>query len=188
MAGAVFLIAQVPELAVGPTTANDLQSFYQKRGKIERATYHSKPAQVVMTEAELNAFLESMQFERAKGGGIKVVPTSLAMNLEEGQATVTILGEIKVTDTVSKRILISYTGRPVVGGGTFTFEPLAGAIGKLPLPQLFLEKTGYIEGHFANVFRNMQSEQAVLGRLTSIVVESDQLILDYQPGTPDAAD
>ena len=171
----------MPRWTPTQTAPRDRDSFSRKRGTLETAVNAHKPVAVSLTSAELNAPLDLSQLEETQGGGIKVQPVSLQIDLEDGHFTAHVIGKIKVGSSWEKVLSLAYTAMPVLEAHKLTFRPVSAQFGKLPLPQWFLEHTSFVQDYFAQLFRNFKAEEELLQSLTSITLEPGNALLEYKP-------
>jgi hypothetical protein len=181
---AVYLAWQVPAIRPIRTTGADLAAADAKRFELQQLANHPGPRTIVITEAELNAFIDSLEFEKAEGK-LTLAPTDLQIEFGHGVVTVIFLGRLDVGPW-QKPIFLSYTGIPTIENESFTFKPVAGAIGALPVHPWLLQTTGLFNRYFGRVFARLDREKQLLDKLSSIRVERQRVVLQYQPRGPDA--
>lgn len=183
---ALYLAAQVPTVRPISTTSADLVGADRKRFDLEQLAQQRRPGSVSITEAELNAFIDALGFEKPQGKGIAVVPSKVQIELGEGETTVIFRGRITVGGQWNKNVLFRYTGVPMVENGQFVYRPVAGAVGALPIHPWILKKTGLFDRYFGRVFGNLKHEKQLLDKLTSISVNPRRVLLSYQPAVAPA--
>lgn len=177
----LFLAFQVPSSEPTPTGSKDLESFYRKRATLENAVATRRPAEVLLAENELNAFLGTLQFEMPTERGLAVNVERLWVEFGDDTVTVSVHGKIRIGDSWAKMIAISYSGAPRLEDDRFMLVPEAAAFGKLPVPRVFLERTGLVQGYFHDIFHRLSIEQQLLDKLTAVTAEADQALLQYKP-------
>jgi hypothetical protein len=180
----IFLACQVPDVRPVASTEQDQISVQKKRIALERAMDERKPATIQLSETELNAFVDRLGFEKGEGKGLRIVPSSLQIELEDGVVKLIMLGTLELGSAIQKKIYIQYRGVPVIEGGAMVFKPASAQFGGLPIHPRLLGSTGFIQRYFSEVFRNLQIEQQLLNRLTSIAVDARRVLLNYQPAPP----
>jgi hypothetical protein len=177
----IYSICQVPDIQpVKPTNAA-LLAADNKRLSLEELVLQKKPSKIEITATELNAFISSMGLEKHAGSGFTVVPVTLQVELGDGTLKLNFLGTAKLGDWLSKKIFISYTGVPTTENGRFEFKPIAATIGQMPIHQTILQSTGLLQGFFARVLSKLTHEKSLLDQLTSISVDHNHILLNYQP-------
>ena len=177
----IYLAAQVPSVRAISTTSQDLVSSDKKRFDLEQIGTRNRPQVISLTEAELNAFVSSLGFEKNSNKSFTVTPSILQLELGNGIVTAVFVGKVSLGSAFSKKVYLSYTGRPVVEDGHFEFQPVRGAIGSLPMNAAILEQTGILDRCFEKLFANLSRERQVLDSLKSITVTSHQVDLTYEP-------
>jgi len=180
----IYLFAQVPEVKKIKTANSDLVSFYQKRDRFEVATKSQQPATVAFTQAEINAAISTMDMQKSAGRGVQVSPTALQILLAEDSVTVVYLGKIAVGSSWEKQLYLSYTGVPSIADGKFVFQPQAAQLGKLPVPRLLLERTGFMKGYFRQLFGNLKEEQHLIESASSVKSDTQLVTLRYERAAP----
>jgi hypothetical protein len=177
----IFLAAQVPSLRPISTTNQDLRSAEQKRFDLDQLTTRKLPQQISITEAEINAFINTLGFKKGEDKGVLVTPTNLQVELGDGIAKTVFIGKVSIGSAFSKGIYLSLTGMPTIESGQFVFKPVSGAIGSLPISPWIIEHTGILENYFATLFTRQTKEKQILDSLKSISVTPQQVVLNYEP-------
>lgn len=177
----IFLALQVPSVRPINTSSDDLISADKKRFALDDLAVQKKPQSISVTEAELNASIDALGFQKTEGKPLEVVPIRLQMELGDGVVTAIFIGKIHFGGSVDKQLYLSYTGVPTVEAGHFVFKPVRGALGSLPISPWVLEKTGLFDRYYAKVFSNQGHEKQVLDSLSSISVTPNEAVLNYQP-------
>ena len=178
---AIVMMLLVPEVATVPSTPDDLASFALKRGRLESAVERKRSFTATISESELNAFLDSLGFDKAKTPRSFVEPMDVQIQLSKDSVQVMVVARIRVGSMVEKKLLLSMTGKPAVRDGGFVIQPVAASIGRLPLPSVIVEKTAFVRSYFGRIFANLTEERKLLNRLSSIAVQPKQVVLEYQP-------
>ena len=179
--GVVYLAAQVPSVRPISITSQEMISAEKKRFDLDQLAVKNRPQVISITQAELNAFISSLGFEKGRGKGAAVTPSTLQLELGDGVVTAVFVGKVSLGSSFSKQVYLSYTGRPIVEDGQFEFQPVRGAIGSLPLNAAILEQTGILDRWFGKLFSNLSGEKRILDSLKSISVTSQQVGLSYEP-------
>ncbi|HUI05834.1 MAG TPA: zinc ribbon domain-containing protein [Verrucomicrobiae bacterium] len=177
----VCLAAQVPHIRPISTTNQDLISADKKRFDLDQLAALNRPQVISITEAELNAFISSLGFAKGENKGAALTPVTVQLELGNGVVTAIFVGKLSVGSAFSKRVYLSYVGKPTIEDGQFVFQPVSGAIGSLPIPQPLMEATGIFDQCFGKLFANLSREQQVLNSLKSISVTPQQVELSYEP-------
>jgi hypothetical protein len=177
----ILLALQVPSVRPISTTNNDLVAADKKRFELDELASQKTPQTITITEAELNAFIETLGFQKGGGKPLEVVPTRLQFELGDGVVTAVFLGKIHLGGSLDKQLYLSYTGVPAIERGSFVFKRVGGALGALPINAWILEKTGLFDRYYAKVFANLGHEKQVLDSLSSISVSANGVALNYQP-------
>jgi hypothetical protein len=177
----VCLAVQVPPLRPITITHEDQDSADQKRFAVDELLGAKKPRMITVSEAELNAFIESLGFSKTAPRSLEVVPTRLQLELGNGVVTAIFIGRLQLAGSVAVPICLSYTGVPTVESGQFVFKRVGGSMGALPITPWILEKTGVFDHYYAKVFGNLGQEKQVLGTLSSISVSPKEAVLTYLP-------
>ncbi len=184
VAAVIYLAAQVPDVRPINTTNQDMISVDKKRFELDQLKAQNQPRVISITEAELNAFIGSLGFNTSGGKGATVTPNDLQLELGDGVVTAVFVGKISIGSAFSKRVYISYTGKPVIEDSLFAFKPVRGAVGSLPIPASILETTGIFDRYFGKLFANLSKEKQVLDSLKSISVTPREVELSYEPPAP----
>ena len=177
----IYLALQVPTLRPITTTNEDSLSVDKKRSALDDLLLQKAPRTISVSEAELNAFVEMLGFQKGAPKVLEVVPTRLQFELGDGVVTAIFIGKINFGGSVEKQIYLSYTGVPTIEGGHFVFKRVGGALGGLPINPWLLEKTGLFDRYYAKVFGNLSQEKQVLDSLASISVTPKEAVLTYRP-------
>lgn len=178
---AIFLAAQVPSVRPVSTTNHDLLSADKKRFDLDQISARTTPQQISITEAELNAFIDTLGFKKSDGKGLLVTPTNLQIELGDGVAKAIFLGKLSVGSLFEKRLYLSLTGTPVIEDSHFVFKPVSGAVGALPIHPWLLEQTGILDHYFEQLFASQAHEKQILDSLKSISVTPQEVVLNYEP-------
>jgi hypothetical protein len=177
----VYLAVQVPGVRPISTSNDDLVSADRKRGELDDLATQKQPRVISITEAELNAFIETLGFEKGEAKTFEVIPTRLQLELGDGVVTAIFIGKVHLGGSADKQLYLSYTGVPAIEGGTFVFKPGGGSLGALPINPWILEKIGLFDRYYGKVFSKLDREKQVLGSLSSISVTPKEALLNYQP-------
>lgn len=177
----IFLLIQVPVVNSVKSTEQDFESISRKEVALQRMIDLQKEASVPITEAEVNAFLGKLAFEKAEGKGIKVTPSKLQIEFGAKEVTVIVIGRVMAGSALNKEFSMSYTGVPTVENGRFVFKPVAAAIGALPIHPVVLENSDVIQQYYGQLFRNLTDERRLLGKLSAITVNKERVVLEYHP-------
>lgn len=177
----VVLICITPDLhSIRPTNA-DLIAADNKRFDLDLLVSGRKPGVIEVTEGQLNAFLYSLSFEKPKGTGVEFTPLSLRGDFENGTMTISLLGEVRFDRYFTKRIYVSMTGIPEITPHGVDLKPTAGRFGSLPIPAKLLDSTDLMQKFLGKLLSNLRYERHSLDKLTSIKIDSDRAILNYEP-------
>ncbi len=189
VAWGVYLLCQVPDVKPIASTAADQTSAEKKRFALDRALDLRKPAVIQLSEAEVAAYLNRFGFEKPESKGFRISPTGLQVEFEQGVVVVSMLGQLELGSVIQKKIYVQYRGIPEISREQFTLRPIAAQFGGLPIHPRLLESTSAIQRYFSETFRNLQDDQKLLGRLTSMAAEPRRVTLRYDPssGTTGAA-
>jgi hypothetical protein len=177
----IVLLVQVPAVDAVKSTEIDFVSVSRKEATMQRMIDQRQEASVPLTEAEVNAFLDRLTFEKAEGKGIKGAPSKLQIDFGPNEVTVIVIGRVKAGPALEKEFSLSYTGVPAVENGRFVFRPVAAAIGALPIHPFVLENSDIIQRYFAQLFGNLSEERRLLDSLSTILVNRERAVLEYRP-------
>jgi len=177
----IYLAVQVPGVRPISTSNDDLISADKKRGELDDLATQKQPRAVSISEAELNAFIETLGFEKGETTTFEVIPTKLQLELGDGVVTAIFIGKIHLGGSVDKQLYLNYTGVPAIEGGAFVFKAVGGSLGALPINPWILEKTGLFDRYYGKVFSKLDHEKQVLNSLSSISVTPKEVVLNYQP-------
>jgi hypothetical protein len=177
----IYLAVQVPTLRPITTTNQDSLSANKKRMEMDDLLGQKTPRTISVSEAELNAFVEMMGFQKGAPKVLELVPTRLQLELGDSVVTAIFIGKMNFGGSVEKQIYLSYTGVPTIEGGHFVFKCEGGALGALPIHPWILEKTGVFDRYYAKVFTKLGEEKQVLDSLASISVTPKETVLTYRP-------
>jgi hypothetical protein len=125
--------------------------------------------------------VDSLGFDKTETAKSTVEPVDVQIQLSKGTVQVMVFARVRLGNVMEKKLYLSMTGEPMLRDGQFVMNPVAVAIGRLPLPVVLLEKTAFVQNYFGRIFRNLSEEKKLLDRLTSIAVQPKQVVLDYQP-------
>jgi len=186
LAWAIYLMSQVPEVKpIKPTNA-DLLGADNKRLELDQLVLREKPVSLEVTEAELNAFIGSIAFDKPKGASLEVVPKRFQTRLNDGVVELIFLGDLNVGPSFSKKLYLNLTGVQVVEDNYFEFRPVAAYIGQLPIHPTLLQATSFVQNSFARILIKLNHERELLDKLSSISVTRGKAVLHYEP-TPQPA-
>jgi hypothetical protein len=177
----IYLAMQVPNVRPISTTNSDLIAADRKRFELDDLASKKTPQTIAVTEAELNAFIQTLGFRKSSGKTLEVVPTRLQLELGNGVVTAIFLGKIHLGGSLDKQLYLSYSGVPAIEGGAFVFKPVGGTLGALLIHGWILEKTGLFNRYYAKVFARLGHEKQVLDSLSSVSVSTNGVVLTYQP-------
>lgn len=177
----IYLAFQVPAPPDQTTLNVDLVSFYRKRDAMENAIQRQRPSEITFTEAEVNAFLQSLKLEQPSGRGVVVTVTKLWLWLDAQGATAQVWGKISLGERWEKKLALRYKVRPRVAEGRLEFEPVEGQIGSLPVPRWVLRHTPFMERWFAQVFGQLEEEKRLLNASSAVETGQHVLRVKYQP-------
>jgi hypothetical protein len=178
---ALYLLIQVPPDKIPKPTEQAKKALDKRRGSLEMMVMKHNPSSVNVTPDEFNAYLDNLTAKQAQGGGASVKPESLRAVFGDGVITIIFRGEIKLAG-FDKKLFVSYTGVPVIKGGQFQFQPVAGRIGDLPLHPWILENTPLVTGWYRSMFGGLTDDQRRLESLDSITIKPEYATLSY-PGS-----
>ena len=178
---AIYLAVQVPTLRPITITNEDSLSADKKRSELDDLLLGKVPRTISVSEVELNAFVEMLDFQKGAPKLLEIVPTRLQLEIGDGVVTAIFIGKISFGGSVEKQIYLSYTGVPTIEGGHFVFKPVSGALGSMPVHPWILEKTGVFDRYYAKVFTKLGQEKQVLDSLASISVTPKEAVLTYRP-------
>ena len=99
----------------------------------------------------------------------------------EGDPVALRAAEVHIGNVFTKRILMSYTGVPMVQDGFFDFQGVAASVGDLPIRPKILDGTTSIQDTFAKLFSRFSHEHKLLDQLASISVNNKRILLTYKP-------
>jgi len=180
----IYSICQTPDVQLVRPTNAELLAADNKRLGLEQMILQKKRYvggfSMQVTASEINAYINNVGLEKRTSGGFAVVPISLRVDLGDGTVTLNLLGEARLGSSLSRKVLLSFTGVPTTERGSFEFSPVAAAIGQLPIPQSVLRSTGFLQGYFGRVLDKLDHEKSLLGQLTSIKVNPGRVLLRYQ--------
>jgi hypothetical protein len=179
------LMLMVPAAKRIDTTSVDTLNLNNKRLRLETALAQRRPVSIELSEAELNALVDTRGFKKAQKKWFAIEPTSVQIELTDSAVKVVALKRVKLGDSFQKTICVTYTGAPVVENQRFSLQPAAATVGKLPIHPWLLAKTGIVQNSFVQLFDqlNLAEEQKLLDQLSSIRVAAGQVQLHYQPPT-----
>jgi len=170
---AVALICLTPPVVPIQSSNTDLVASDTKRMELDRLGKGKKGGQVMVTEAQLNAFFNQRPFRKATGAGIELTPVALRIHLNESRVQMEFLGTTHFGSYFEKKLYLAYEGQPTVQDGKFDFKPTGGWIGKLPIHPLLLRITSFFESRFGRMFNEFSSEKELLDTLTAIDVTKE---------------
>lgn len=177
----IYLAVQVPGVRPISTSNEDLISADKKHAELDDLATQKQARTIRITEAELNAFIETLGFEKSEAKTFEVMPTRLQFELGDGVVTATFIGKLHLGGSLDKQVYLSYTGVPTIDDGTFVFKPVAGSLGALPINPWILKATGLFDHYYGRVFSKLDHEKQELGSLSSISVTPKEVVLNYQP-------
>lgn len=179
--GGVYLMLQVPSMPRIEHGSADLKAFDQRLAALRTGISQQLPVAVNLTEPQIAAHLEELVAQTPGAEGVRVEPRQLQIRLDAGVVTANVIGRIRA-GKIEKDLYVSLTGVPTVSGGRFELQPVAAAIGKLPIHPLILRHTGLVQGYFKQIYGELDEVQ-LLDQLTTITVSQGVASLAYRPGT-----
>ena len=177
----VFLALQVPALRPISTSNEDLAAVDKKRFQLDGLNLQKSPQTITISEAELNAFIDTLGPQKSEAKGVYIVPSKLQVELGNGFVTAIYLSKIHLGGSFERQFCLTYSGVPTLEGGHLAFKPSSGAVGSLSIHPWILEKTGIFDHYYSKFFGNLGQEKQMLDSLTSISVTSKEILLKYQP-------
>ena len=169
------LICLTPSVVPVVPTSGELIASGAKRIDLEKLVKYRQAGQVIVTEAELNTFLNRHLPAKPTGQGVEVIPVALRASFSTGTVKIEFLGTAHFGTFFDKNFYLSYAGQPVVTGGQFMFQPTGGWLGKLPIHPKILSMTPWIESYFAQLINGLTEEKMLLDKLTDIAVTKESL-------------
>jgi hypothetical protein len=171
----IALICLTPEVKPFQPSGADLNAAEAKRHALDKMVTNRKGGTVVITEAELNTFLNSMTYDKPTGNGIEVTPVAMrATLLKDGSIKMEFVGNIHFWSAFEKHIYVGYECTPVILDGQCQFLPNGGWLGKLPLHPRLLVGFPLVGDYFGRLFENLKDDKKhLLDSLTTITVSKD---------------
>jgi len=175
----IYLLAQVPEVKVPKPTQEDLAAVDGKLAELEQLLASPQAAMIEVKPGEFNAFLNQGKFSQQSGSGA-VKPLVMYAEFGKGEVTMVFLGEFNL-GPITKKIYVTYTGRPVADGKEFVFKPTGGQIGAMPIAVGIMETTGLVKNWFGTLLGGLKTEKGLLDRVSRIQVTPERALLIHQP-------
>jgi hypothetical protein len=175
----IALILQVPPAGEVKWTDKDGEGIGLKRVGLERMIQQNKAGTITLSEAEINSYIGQITSE-STNCDLMVEPTTVQVELGQGDVTVVVIGKIKFGKSFEKLVEFRYTGVPTIKGDRFVFQPTGGDIGRLPIHPKIL--TGLLDRYYAQLFRSLSGDRELLGSLAAISVDPKRGVeLKYDP-------
>jgi len=179
----VALVLQVPLVSGVKWTDRDSIGIDRKRLELERMIQQKRACAITLSEAEINSYVGQIPSGLA-GHDLVVEPTTVRVELGQGDVTVIVIGKIKFGKSFEKLTGFRYTGVPTIKGDRFVFEPVSGEIGRLPIHPKILHYTSLLSRYYAQLFRGMSGDRELLGGVSTISVDPKRGVeLKYNPVT-----
>src|ERR1017187_888392 len=177
----IVLVLQVPALRPISTSSEDLTSIDKKRFELDGLNLQKSPRTITISETELNAFIDTLGLQKGEAKAPSITPSKLQVELGDGFVTAIYISKIHLGGSFEKQLCLTYSGVPSMEHGHLVFNPIAGAVGSLPIHPWILEKTGLFDRYYAKPFGDLGQEKQMLDTLTSISVTPKEVLLTYQP-------
>jgi len=177
----IALICLTPQVKPFEATKADLLGADNKHSELDKLVTSRKVGKVVITEGELNTFLNSLSFDKPTGNGIEVTPAALRATLKDGAVMVEFVGDIHFWTAFDKSLYLAYDCTPVIRDGQCQFLPNGGWLGKLPLHPKLLVATPFVDNYFGRLFGNLKDDKKnLLDPLTKITVTKDAVTFEKE--------
>jgi hypothetical protein len=173
LAVAVFVIVlalQVPPAPEIKPTDKDSLGIGRKRRELERMIQQKKAGTIALSEAEINSCIGQIISE-PNNRSLGIEPTTLKIELGDGDVTVVMIGKIRFGESFEKRVALRYMGVPTIEENRFVFKPTGGNIGRLAIHPKILHFTGLLDRYYAQLFHSLSSDRELLGNLAAISVD-----------------
>ncbi len=177
----IVLMCLTPHVEPVKATNAELLAFETKRAEFDKMLAKRKGGQIVITESDLNVFLNSFTFEKPTGSGIEVTPKALRAKLKEGGVKIEFLGAMHFNGMFNKDLYIAYECKPVIEGEQCVFQPLGGWIGKMPLHPRLLVATSFVDNYFGHLFKDLSEDKKLIDQVTRIKVTKETVTFEKDP-------
>jgi hypothetical protein len=174
----IFLMCGVPEVKPVKATNAELLAANTRRMDLESLVNGRRAGKVIVSETDLNAYLNSLTFDNPGGSGIQVTPAALRATLNDGVLKLEFVGTMHFGQSIKKDLYIGYEGEPVIANGKLMFRPTGGWIGKLPFHPKLVMALPIFDKYFGTLLGKLDEEKQLLDKLSRIQVagESAELI------------
>jgi hypothetical protein len=192
-ASVITLVFLPPSVTRYKTVIQDGDSFDDKKFQLEDAINSATHATIVFSEKEINGMLLRHT---------KAVNEDFKSGVRVGSIYASIHDDL-ITFSIDRKwkyfhIFLVYTTRPAVENGKFNFEPVSGAIGRFPIPNLILEPYANL---LSPLWTRFKFDKQTLDQVTGVKLQTNHVTLTFQksdqpagktpapaePGTPDAS-
>jgi hypothetical protein len=147
---------------------------------LERISAGKTKATNEVTLAELNGYLSSVQ-EANTNVKWGFVANRIWAEFHPKAVTFYLLLDMHVGDFFTKKVVISWTGRPKIEAGSIQFIGDTGDVGRLTWPASFVSLLGFHARTFGQIADKLPHELEVLSRMKRIDIEADRAIVIYEP-------
>lgn len=172
---------QKPELETIDVTATELADAQKKRRAIDQTLLKRQPAKFTVTGRELTAYFKGLSTEPAEGGGVRFDFSELQFKVGERDVTAILIGDLRAGSSWKHTLYLQYSGMPDIERGQFTFMPVSGHVGRLPIHPILLRNTPILSRFYAGMFENLTREITIVNSLSSIQVNNGVIEVSYQP-------
>ncbi|MCG3149998.1 MAG: hypothetical protein PCFJNLEI_03465 [Verrucomicrobiae bacterium] len=170
----IAMICLTPEVKPFDASNAELVAVDVKHSELEKLAAGRKGGTVVVSEGELNTFLNSLTFDKPSGKGIEVSGEVLRTTLNDGALKVEFVGKIHFGGAFDKSLYLAYDCTPVIRDGKCEFLANGGWLGQLPLHPKILATTPFVKNYFGGLFGKLEDDKKqLLDPLTKITVTKD---------------
>jgi hypothetical protein len=171
----------MPELPLLNLPPEVMRASKKKFSMMDQQTLKKQAFDTRINEDELNAYFKSMITDGTTATGVRYEFREIRFEVGQADVSVILLGDLRIGESWKHPMYMRLTGVPRIEGGEFTFEPVGGAVGKLPLHPLVVRKTPLPSRFYVNMLSNLSIEKALLNRLTSVEVRDSVIEAKYKP-------
>jgi hypothetical protein len=173
---------QMPDLEPLTLPPGTAKVAKEKYNQMVRTVRQKEPFAVKISENDLNGFFQAMPLDgKDSGKGLRYVYKEIRFEIGESDVSVILIGDLRVGENWKHPLYMRFTGIPRIEDGAFTFEPVAGAIGTLPLHPLVVSKTPLPARFYGNILSNLGSVRALIDSLTAIEAKSGVVEAKFSP-------
>jgi zinc ribbon protein len=171
-AATITLIFMSPRLTRFKTSLEDGDLFEDKKFQLEDAVNSNNPLTVTFSEREINAMLKRHTKSLNDEFKSEVKIGSIYASCDNDTMTFSIDRKWKYF-----HIFLVYATKPELKNGRMTFNPVAGSVGRFPLPKAAVEPYANL---LAPLWAKFKFDKQTIDQLSSIKIATNFVTLTYE--------